>query len=155
MATAAAVKQEKKGSPVLMPERIDLAEFKLNDWVADLPNSVTLEEAMEPSYWAHTAERMNPGDHIRVRAEDGSWIAYLIVVYCERTYARVVLDRVVKLGTDTSIPITSLKHRVEWKGPLHKHSVIRLSDSEMIRDGFRTREEAAVWLSDHEKTLGR
>lgn len=157
MQTAAAVAapQEKKGAPILMPDRFGVAEFKRTDHVADLPLSVTLEQAMEPSYWAHVAADMSPGDHIELRAEDGAWHAYLIVAYCERNYAKVVLDRVVKMLVDTSIPISSQKHRVDWKGNLHKHSVIRLSDSEIIKDGFRTKEEAAIWMAEHEKTVGR
>lgn len=157
MQTAASVSapQEKKSAPVLMPERFGIAEFKRTDHIADIPLSVTLEQAMEPSYWAHVAVDLNAGDHIELRAEDGSWHAYLVVAYAERNYARVVLDHVLRMVVDTSVPITSQKHRVEWKGPLHKHCVIRLSDSEIIKDGFRTKEEASIWMGEHEKTVGR
>lgn len=147
--------QPKKNQAVLMPERIGHAEDKRHDWVVDLPMSVTLEEAMEPSYWAHVAEQMDPGDHIEVRAEDMSWIAFLIVSYCERNYAKVVLDRAVKIGADTDAPVGSIKHRVEWKGPLNKYSVINVATSKVLQSGLRTKEAAMTWLQDHERTIGR
>lgn len=143
----------KKSSPVLMPDRMGLSEHKRQDWVVDIPIGVTLEQAMEPSYWAHVAEQMNPLDHIEIRAEDGSYVAELIVSMCERSYARVVLDRVVRLTQEKEAPVESIKHRVEWKGPAMKWCVIRNSDNQVLRQEERTKDEAMRWLDDHEKTM--
>ena len=115
----------KKQSPVLMPDRVGLAEDKRHDWVVDLPMTVTIEQALEPSYWAHVASQMDPLDHIELRAEDGSYVAYLVVAFCERNYARVVLDRVVKIEESREAPLSSQKHKVDWKGPAMKWCVIR------------------------------
>ena len=144
----------KKSLPVIMPARFGLAESKRNDWIADIPSGVTLEDVMEPSYWAHVGEQMQPLDHIEVRAEDGSWIAYLLVKMCERNYAKVALDRIVKLEVSAEAPVESIKHKVEWKGPHHRFVVIRTADSQMLQNGFATRDLAAAWLKDHEKTVG-
>jgi len=145
----------KKQSPVLMPDRIGLADDKRHDWVVDLPMSVTLEQAMEPSYWAHVAAQMDPLDHIELRAEDGSWVAYLIVSFCERNYATVVLDRQIKLGDDREVPLSTIKHRVDWKGPQMRWCVVRVSDSALLHQGEREKGAAYQWLQDHEKTLQR
>lgn len=143
----------KKSIPVLMPDRMGHAEDKRHDWVVDLPMNVSLEQAMEPSYWAHVAELMDPMDHIELRAEDGSYVAYLIVSMCERNYARVVLDRKVALQQEKEVPIDSIKHRVEWKGPSMRWCVIRNSDNQVLRQEERSKEDAARWLSEHERTL--
>src|SRR3990167_9140526 len=90
----------KKESPVLMPERFGLAETKRQDWVANLPMTVTLQQALDSSYWAHVADIMQPLDHIELRAEDGSWVADLIVADCERNYAKFVLKSITKLDED-------------------------------------------------------
>ena len=140
-----------KAGPVLMPERIGLAEDKRHDWVVDAEFGTTLEQVLEPSYWSHMASQMVPGDHIEVRAEDFSWVAYLIVHYSERTYAKVVLDRIVRIESSSEAPAVSLKHKTEWKGPHHKWVVIRISDSQMLHSGCKTRIEADEWLRNHEK----
>lgn len=152
MAEAAAVKKQ---SPVLMPDRIGLAEDKRHDWVVDLPMTVSLEQAMEPSYWAHVAAQMDPLDHIEVRAEDGSWVAYLIVSFCERNYAKVVLDRRIQLGDDREVPLTSQKHKLDWKGPKMMWCVIRTSDGAVLHEGERDKAIAYQWMQDHEKTMQR
>lgn len=142
-----------KSKPVLMPDRFGEAEFKRHDWVADVEVGITLDDVMEPSFWAHNAVKMSPYDQIQVRAEDGTWIAYLVVMFCERNWARVMLDRVLKVQQNTEAPTESIAHRIEWKGPHHKFGVIRTKDSEMLHSGFVTKDEAAVWLKNHEKAL--
>ena len=144
----------KKSKPVAMPERIGLAEDKRHDWVVDIPIGVSLEQLMEPAYWALCAAQMDPMDHIEARAEDGSWVAYLIVAMCERTYAIVVLDRCVKMTADIEKPATAVKHKVEWKGPHMKYCVIRTADSQAIKSEFRTKDEATEWMNNHERTAG-
>lgn len=138
-----------------MPERIGLAEEKRQDWVVDLPFAHTLEDALDPGYWAHVAGTMQPGDHIELRAEDGSWRADLVVDFCERNYARVVLKHLLKMQADTQAPTTSIKHKVEWKGNYNRYCVIRTSDEKMLQSGFRTRAEADHWLTEHEKSSER
>lgn len=142
-----------KDHPVLMPDRFGEAEFKTHHFIADAEVGTTIEQVMDPAYWAHVAQQMDPFDHIEVRAEDGSWIAYLIVKACERNYAKVVLDRVVKLEGDMEIPASSMKHKVEWKGPHHKHCVIRISDSQMVSSGHKSRFEAETWMRNHERGM--
>jgi hypothetical protein len=50
---------------------------------------------------------------------------------------------------------TAQSHRVEWKGPQRKFTVIRISDDLPVQDGFTTRKaEAQVWLTNHEAVAG-
>lgn len=155
METAAqpqASKANGKGSPVLMPERFGLAESKRHDWVVDAEFGTTIDQVLEPSYWGHVAPQMVPGDHVEVRAEDFSWVAYLVVHFAERTFAKMVLDRVLRIENSTEIPSVSIKHKVEWKGPHLKFVVIRIADSQILEKNFRTRIDADEWLRNHEKS---
>ena len=138
-----------KDRPVLMPERMGLAESKRNDWVVDLPVEVTIEQIQDPDYWSHVAQQMTPFDHIEARSEDGSWVAYLLVVFAERNYALVIVDRVIKVAVDTAAPVSSIKYKVDWKGPHHKFVVIRTSDSAVLQSQLKTRAEANDWLVAH------
>lgn len=147
---------EKKSShAVLMPDHIGLAEHKRNDFVVDLPHGLTLEDAMEPSFWAHVVmdRDMQPLDRVEIRAEDGSWTADLIVAYCERNYAKLKLIAKHELAADTVAPESSIKHEVVWKGPSLKFCVIRKSDSQIIHQGDKEKQTAISWMVEHEKTV--
>jgi hypothetical protein len=142
----------KKSVPSLMPDRMGLAEDKRHDWVVDVPVTVSREEILEPSYWAHVAAQMQPLDHIEARWEDGSKIQYLIVAMCEKNYAVVKFDRELTLEQEAQAPSGAEKHRVEWKGPRLMWSVIRLSDSQIIHNGEKSRDLATAWMMEHEKS---
>ena len=141
----------KKSSPTIMDDRFGLAEHKRNDWVADAELGVTLDDIQDPAYWAHVSKQMNPYDKIEVRFDDGKLIAHLRVIVCERNYAKVQLIGVEEIKQNAEAPQGSLKHKIEFKGAHLKHAVIRLSDSAVLQSGFKTREEAEVWLRSYER----
>lgn len=153
-ATAPAVTVKKKQAQVLMPDRFGLVGQKQNMFVVDLPFGVTEEDFMDPGYWAHVADQMQPLDEIKVRAEDGSFVVYLLVAWCERNFAKVVFDRRVECTVSKEAPVNSVKHRVEWKGPHMKFCVIRNSDSSVLREG-ETKDGAARWLREFEAGQAR
>lgn len=140
-----------KRSPIISPDRMRLAEYERQDWVANVEYGITLDDIREPGFWAHMASQMRPYDHVEVRAEDGSWVAYLIVTGCDRTWAKVCVDRVVNLTTKDVSLSQEARHEVVWKGPHHKWAVIRLSDSEMVKNEFADKEAASAWMREHEQ----
>jgi hypothetical protein len=145
--------EQPKRAPIITQGRMKLAEYERNDWIANVEYGVTTNDIQDPSFWSLMASQLKPYDHIEARAEDGAWIAYLIVTGCDRTWARVAVDRIVQLTTsDVALTQAVVKHEVLWKGPQLKYSVIRLSDSENIKSGFQTRPEANQWQSEHERT---
>jgi hypothetical protein len=148
--------EEKKRSPMIDQTRMRLAEYERQVWVANVEFGLTVEDIMVPGFWAHMAAQLRPYDEIEARSDDGTWIAHLVVTGCERTWARVAIDRVVKLTTKEVAEAQSnpVQHKVEWKGPQNKFSVIRIADAEPIRTGFTTKDEALQYLRDHERTIG-
>lgn len=152
-----AKKQTPVRTPMITATRMRPAEYERNDWVANIEYGTELQDLLVPGFWAHMASKIRPYDHIEARADDGTWVAYLIVTGSDRTWARVVVDRVVKLTSkdvsDTQAT-TEPQHRVEWKGPHNKFTVIRISDNESLRTGFSTKEDAALWVREHERIVG-
>ena len=152
-AVAVPKKANGKDHAVLMPDRFGEAEFKRHDWVVDVPVGVSVEQLLDPAFWAHVASQMDPFDHIEARAEDGSWIAYLVVRICERNYAKVSIDRVLEFSDQVAEAPVSTKHKIEWKGPHHKYVVIRLADSQAVQSGFKSRYDAETWMRQHERGM--
>lgn len=147
------VQPEPKRAPQIGEGRVQGSEYARQDWVANLEDGTTLEDIMRPEFWSHNAARFQPYATIECRAEDGTWIAYLVVTGCDRTWARVALDRVLKLTTGDVAATQAAKHVAKWKGPQHKWSAIRLSDGELLKDGFLTEKDAGAWIENHEKVI--
>jgi len=145
---------DKKRMPVIMPQRMRLREYEIQDWVANIEYGFSLEDILVPSFWAHVAAQMKPYDHIEARADDGSWVAHLLVTGCDRTWAKVAVDRVIKLTSKDIAETQASQHEVKWRGPQHKYSVIRVADREPIKAGFANAEEAAQWAREHERVVG-
>jgi hypothetical protein len=102
--------------------------------------------------------KLKPTDEIRARSEDGTWVAYLFVLDCSRTWARVhVLSYHDKLGTsDMSLTKASeldvqrfvAEHKVVHRGP-HKWSVVRNADKAVLQEGIAQQDDAKKWLETH------
>ena len=139
-------------SPVAHPSRMRLAEYDRQEWIVNAEPGHTIDDILKPGYWAHMAPQMSAYDHIEVRAEDGSWVADLLVVQVDRMWAKVVLKSKFEFSSSEN-PTDVDQHVVEWKGPQHRFAVIRISDREKIRDGFHTKEEAGAWMREHERVI--
>lgn len=140
-------------SKTLNPARRSAAEFRRNDWIVDAEEGTTVQEVLDPAFWAHCAADMSIYDRIDVRLETGEWLLELFVLDVGRNYARVYLAHKhdfsdVETAAAATQPIT---HKVAWKGPHRKYVVIRLSDSAAIQEGFNEKSSADIWLGNHLK----
>ena len=145
--------EKPKRQPMCMPERCGLASDNRNDWIVTTEPGIRPDDLLDPGYWAHVANQFTAFDTIEARAEDGSWIAFLRVLYTERTYAKVKMEREVFYVEEnaTLTDAKAAKFKVEWKGPHHKFVVIRNEDSTVLKNQFKSREEATAWMLEHEK----
>ena len=143
-----------KRSLSITPTRMRLAEYDRQEWIVNAELSTTAEDLLKPEYWAHMAEQMKPYDHIEVRAEDDAWIATLIVRRVERSAVIVHLTSFIEFDSSMPMPQINAKHDVQWKGPQRKFAVIRLVDKEIIKEDFGSRDDAARWMREYEKTTG-
>lgn len=135
----------------LTPARVGIAEEKRQDWVADAVEGTTLEDVLEPSYWAHVAADMKPMARIEVRVDTGEWLAELLVINCGKNWAQVHLLQHYGLVTRAETQPAADKYRVDWKGPHLKFVVVRLADSEVVQKGLASRQAASDWITNFEK----
>jgi hypothetical protein len=132
--------------------RMQMAEYWRNEWVVNAELGTTVEDVMDPQYWAHMAAMLKPYDRIEVRVDDGSWLLELIVTGCDRSWAKVHLLQRYELTTADVAQTQSAKYEVAWKGPQHKWVVIRLSDQMMIKSELGSKNIAYTWMLDFEKS---
>lgn len=147
--------QKPKRDVVLSPSRMALAEHWRQDWCVNAEIGTTADDITSSGYFAHMAEQLKPYDHIEVRSEDGTWMANLIVVNAERNWAHVKLVSYIELTDESNaVEAASKKNIVQFKGPHHKWSVIRVADGDKIKTGCASRDEATVWMNEYEKVAG-
>lgn len=144
--------EAKKPIVQINPMRVKLAEVDRQDWVATAEMGTTLEQIIEPSYWAHMASKLKPYDHIEVRVDDGIWLAQLLVKEAGRNWAAVLMLQSYKLETADVAQTRSSKYKIDWKGPHLKFCVIRLEDGERLQEQM-TKRDAQVWLENYERTV--
>ncbi len=150
------VEERKPGQP--MPgERIKEQEFQRTVWVATALENTVPEDMLKPEYWAHVSANLKPWDRIEVRANDGAWLAELLVLETARNWARVHILNAYKLTTsDVSLTQSEVKgryaeFRCEHMGPHDKWCIIRRSDSQKLHSGAESQDSAMKWLDDRIK----
>lgn len=139
---------------ILNPKNMGLSEHRRQHLVVDAEEGTTVEDVLDPQYWAHVAAEMEPYARVEVLLETGEWMLELMVINRGRNWAQMHLLHKHDLQERSETMPVAQKHRIEWKGPQRKHAVIRIADSQVIQDGFSSKQEAGVWLANHEKVTG-
>lgn len=153
--------EQEKAKPQLAPNELFPFEHISTRYDVKVALGVTLQDLQDPAYWAHHAVKLRPLDEIRARAEDGSWVANLLVLDASRTWARVKVLSEHKLGTadvaltqavmeDQEKRVAQIKEgfKITFRGP-HRHSVVRKSDSNLMSEGHVTKVDAERWLDNY------
>ena len=153
VAEAPKAKETREVSPAV-PNRTQLAEHAFQHHVYTAESGDYPEDFLKPEYWALVAAKMQPFDHIEVRTDDGTYWAELLVVACDRTWAKVHKLRDARLQPVGEVAVDP-QFKVEWKGPHHKFCVIRVSDGSMVHSGETDKIAASRWLDGYIRTIGR
>lgn len=146
--------EKPKRSVQIDPGRMRLAEYERQDWVANAPEGSAIEDILQPGFWSLMAAQMKPYDRVEVRADDGTWLAEVLVLGCDRTWAKVHLLSSHQLTTADVSQSQSAKYDVIWKGPQKKWIVLRLADQTIVKEGIPTKDEGFAWMREHEKVVG-
>ena len=147
----------KPHAQVPKPKMLNEADFTLTE-AAQVFNTVTppagttREDMLRPLFWAHVAKNLRPLTEVRAMPKDGSWYGLYLVLYADRTQAKVK-----ELGfwsLDESAPAPDAEdYEVKWISPPSKWGVIRLADKEKVQDGFPSKDEALKWLAQYVSTV--
>lgn len=138
----------------LMPSRMQQAEYGRTDFVVTVEQGVSVTDLQKEGFWSLVCARFRPYDRIEVRTDDGSYWAELLVLGCDRAWAKVHVLREASLTTtDVAMSQAESTYRVNWKGPHRKFCVIRKADGIIVHEGEQLKESAQTWARDHEKAM--
>ena len=142
-------------TPAITENRMKESSFMRNSWFISIPSGTEPEALLDPAYWANISTKFRATDIVEAATEDMTWFGRYIVIKADRLWAKLYqLELHDLVGAQADMPLTEdQNHRIEWKGPVSKYTVIRISDSANIKDGFSTQLDAAQWLDSHLKSL--
>jgi hypothetical protein len=138
----------------LNPGRLKDASFTRNVFAICVEPTVSIGDVIKPDFWSHVAAKLHPSDRVEVTTEDGKWFAELYVVACDKTWAQVTLLRKHDLVKEKKEP-TNPEFKHVWRGANHKHSILRVSDDTVLKDGFDTKQLAVDYLNKHLETISK
>jgi len=142
----------------LMQARLQPADHYCSTYGAALTDSQTIDDALQPAFWAHVAHKLRQGDLIRILPERGDYYALLMVRTVGKAYANVTLLHKVEFdGAEAAPAVASVgdEFEVKWSGPSTKFRVVRVSDKQIMHDGFAAKEDAVKWVKDYIAALDR
>lgn len=122
---------------------------------ARIPIGVTAKDLLSPDFWAHHAQELKPRDEIRAWSEDGSWIAYYLVLDNSRTWAKLQLLQEYSLsqamGSSEELAKFMESHEIKYRGAAG-WSVIRKADGAVLQERMTDKNTAIVWLEQNART---
>lgn len=135
--------------------RMKGAQYERNEYVLRVEPGTTIDHLLEPAFWAHLGQKFRPFDIIEVIPDDGCFYARLLVVACDRLWAKMhVLEHHDLSMARSEMPMTdNQNHDVQWKGGTMKFAVIRRNDGAVLKDQFQNPLEGWQWLEGHLKSL--
>ena len=156
-----------KKQVALIPPDMKLADFARNRFLARPPAGTTLEDLLNPVFWAHVARQFAPGggDIIEVHPVDGAYYAELFVAECRKTglvnEIRLVKISCTPLSADTTVdkPADTTvdkqaepegAYRIVYRGTEKKHTVTRVADNTIVSEGHATKQDAQKWIDEQE-----
>lgn len=146
--------ENKKPVPLTEP-RIQESSFMRTSWFVTAQPNTKVSDLLDVEFWRHVASKFKPLDIIEAVTEDGLWYARLLVVSCDRVWAKVKLLEEHDLTAEAKEMPTSSNddYVVKWKGPLAKYCVVRKSDGITLKDGLTSQLDGLQWLEGHLKSL--
>lgn len=131
-----------------------LAEHRFRTFEAIVPGTTTNEQLVESETWSHIAGQLQPGDEIRVRAEDDSFVARLYVTYRQGTDTRVfVIYRAQLEVVDPNIILDeNAPYFVKLRG-IKKWCLVKRDTGEVVKEMIPTQKQAHQELDDYVRAL--
>ena len=137
----------------MKPTRLQLAEHVTTTHHHTPELGIAIEDVCKPSYWANVARQMRPGDKIELLSPMGDWWALLIVRNVGKVEAAVSVLFHKVLDSAPAITAPESPYEVRYRGPTVRFSVLRKDNQSVVKEHFQTKEEAEMWVKNHEKAM--
>jgi len=129
------------------------AEHAFRTHEAIVSGELSGEDLENRHLWTHVAKRMSSGDHVWARADDGSFLVHLYVLYIQGSDVKMkVLEGYELDKIDLNEMEDNSEYFIQLKGPL-KFCIVKRETGENVKTGIPTRLVAERELADFLKAL--
>jgi hypothetical protein len=131
----------------LTESRFKLKEHVRVDYRAVAEEGCSIETVLDPTYLAHVAERLRPGDEITFIAEDGSFRVDVEVVDTAVQWVKTRVLHKWEWSKEDKAPSEDKPQKVApyepvWKGPQNLWCILRTSDDVIVQEKINDKQEA-------------
>lgn len=136
--------------PSLSPAIYSLAEHGYRRHSVTPPANYSTSDLESPSTWAHLRTRFRTFDEIRAVADDGSWYALLVVVFCQDGVLRI--KELYRFPIDVKATVEAqaqVRYQVRQMGSLGWCVIDTQDNDRKIRQGLSKKSDAERQLEDH------
>lgn len=146
-----------------MRDKMKESRFKPMEYMRTAYRAVTeegcdIETVLDPTYFAHVAHMVRPGDEITVVSEDDSFRLELLVADTGPQWVRTrVLHKwdwskakEAETAEKVAKPLVTAPYKRVWKGPHDLHCIQRTSDGMLVQKGIREKGEADKIAANYE-----
>lgn len=138
---------------IKQPRFIREASMNRNVFSLAAPLGTLWEDVLSPAFYAHIAPKLRPLDRIEVVAEDMTFYGEVMVLAVGQQHVNVVEIAFIELSMPETIQMTLAGHKVMFRGPQARWSVVRISDGMAVSENHPTAQHAAMWLTENSPRL--
>jgi hypothetical protein len=135
--------------PAKKPTNIEESTYARTVWQVKPEIKATIQDLLNPDYWAHVAKQLKAGDRIEAVPDDRHYFAEFFVLAASSNWAKLVLLREITLIKDNN-PMEKEGFIVKFAGQ-HKWRVEK--DGEVLSKNHDDQKSAAAWLANHIKDM--
>lgn len=117
-----------------------------------VPEGTTLDDVMQPTAWAHHTHLLRPDYEAVVKPADGAWRAHLEFRSVGKTAAAPTLLSFIEYDAAQDMMEES-PYVAKYRGPSHRHCVVRRDSGAVEKTGFQTAEDARLWIANQAKAM--
>lgn len=145
-----------------LPVHLPMSDFELEGgvrvavWHAHIPETMTWEDVLRPEFWAHVAGKVgserNARDHQIIVTHKAKQFSGRLEILSIEKVSLVVAPLEYTEFEQNKPKATVAGFDIVLRG-VHKWSIVRLSDKEVVKQDFATRVAAEEWLDGYRKQL--
>lgn len=134
----------------LLHGSIQGGDFVRTVWCITPDAGTTIEDIMNPEFYAHVVRSIKIGDKLEAIPDDSVWYAELLVMDIGPGFAKVALLRHVELeAIDPRDELAGMT--IEFAGRKQKYRVLR--GGKVLEKGFPTQSKAREWAERHMRRI--
>lgn len=136
---------------VQRPMQLNLEAHYTQRYAIFVPATTTMDDVLQPGWWAHVAKKLRPCDEVKIIPEDMAWRAVVFVRAVGRVEAIVQMIEFTEIGGHEAIAAADAPYYAKYGSPSVMFRVHRRDNNEVVKDHFQTREQAERWILNHVK----